>query len=51
LVRIDKWNTDPKPLIWYKTREEIVNTIARCCGDIIEAPNTPSMHPSRGPLV
>jgi len=37
---IDKWNQDPKPFIWHKTSEEILNSIARYCGQIIQTTNT-----------
>lgn len=37
---IDKWNNDPKPFIWHKTSEEILASIARYCGEIIESAPT-----------
>ena len=37
---IDKWNTEPKPFIWHKTAEEILNSIARYCGQIIATADT-----------
>lgn len=38
---IDKWNQDPKPFIWHKTSEEILDSIARYCGEITETADTP----------
>jgi hypothetical protein len=26
---IDQWNTDPKPFVWVKTAEEILDSLAR----------------------
>lgn len=31
---INQWNQDPKPFIWHKTAEEILNSIARYCGEV-----------------
>ena len=28
---IDSWNTDPKPFVWTKTADEILNTLAVYC--------------------
>lgn len=38
---IDKWNQDPKPFIWHKTSEEILDSIVRYCGEITETADTP----------
>ena len=34
---IDTWNEDPKPFVWTKTAEEILNSIARYCDRINES--------------
>jgi hypothetical protein len=28
---IADWNTNPRPFIWTKTAEEILDSLARCC--------------------
>ncbi len=37
---VDKWNEDPKPFIWHKTSEEILDSIARYCGEILQTADT-----------
>jgi len=37
---IDSWNKDPKPFIWHKTSEEILASIGRYCGEILQSGNT-----------
>jgi transposase len=37
---IDKWNQNPKPFIWHKTSEEILNSIARYFGEILQTADT-----------
>jgi len=37
---IDSWNEDPKPFIWHKTSEEILASIGRYCGEILQSGNT-----------
>jgi transposase len=41
---VEQWNTDPKPFIWHKTADEILNGIARYCSAILgtELPGEPS---------
>ena len=36
----ERWNQDPKPFIWHKTSEEILNSIARYCGEITPTATT-----------
>ena len=37
---IDKWNENPTPFIWHKTSEEILASIGRYCGVILQTTNT-----------
>ncbi|MBW3578270.1 MAG: IS630 family transposase, partial [Actinobacteria bacterium] len=37
---IQVWNDDPKPFVWTKTSEEILGSIGRYCGDILQATGT-----------
>jgi DDE superfamily endonuclease len=34
---IDSWNEDPRPFVWTKTAEEILDSIARYCQRINES--------------
>jgi hypothetical protein len=31
---IDTWNDEPKPFVWTKTADQILNSITRYCGRI-----------------
>lgn len=37
---IDTWNQDPKPFIWHKTSEEILDSISRYCGEVLPTSHT-----------
>ena len=37
---VETWNTDPKPFVWHKTSEEILASIARYCGEIVQTTPT-----------
>jgi transposase len=37
---VERWNQDPQPFVWHKTSEEILNSIARYCGEIIGTTHT-----------
>jgi hypothetical protein len=28
---VEGWNADPRPFVWKKTAEEILDSLARCC--------------------
>lgn len=30
-IAVAIWNEDPKPWVWHKTAEEILEPLARCC--------------------
>jgi transposase len=34
---IDRWNQDPKPFVWHKTADEILNTLAAYCERISDS--------------
>jgi transposase len=33
-ARIEAWNADPKPFVWTRTADEILDTVAAYCGRI-----------------
>ncbi len=37
------WNQDPKPFVWHKTADEILDSIARYCGQIRPATNNAAL--------
>ncbi len=32
---VDYWNEDPKPFVWHKTADEIIERLGRYCADVI----------------
>ena len=34
---VENWNDDPKPFVWRKTAEEILDSLARYCRQISDA--------------
>jgi len=36
---VDVWNNDPKPFIWHKTADQILDKLAGCCTAITEDTN------------
>ena len=36
-ARVENWNDDPKPFVWRKTAEEILDSLARYCRRISDA--------------
>ena len=36
-ARIETWNQEPKPFVWIKTAEQILDSIATYCGRINES--------------
>jgi transposase len=39
----EAWNQDPKPFVWHKTADEILDSIARYCGQIRPATNNAAL--------
>ena len=37
---VEQWNADPKPFIWTKTADDILNSIGRYCTDIAKSADT-----------
>lgn len=37
---IDSWNDHPQPFVWHKTAEEILASIGRYCGQVLQTANT-----------
>ncbi len=37
---IEEWNTDPKPFTWTKTADDILGSIGRYCGEILQTTGT-----------
>ena len=35
LAWVDTWNDDPKPFVWHRTAEEILNKLGRYCGAVL----------------
>jgi len=34
---IDRWNDDPKPFVWHKSADEILDTLAAYCARISDS--------------